>query len=118
MEAFGEEEEVEDEQWKEGDGQLINPSVGLMKTSVALVKRVLATVRGEGGEETTLQLHEYDGLLEQVRQHWSAGWGSCSVSVCIKWIVKQWSVKEKKPLIIYSMSPLVRTEARSQSGRC
>ena len=65
MEAFGEEEELE-EQWKEGDSQLINPSVGLMKTSVALVKRVLATVRGEGREENTLQLHQYDGLVEQV----------------------------------------------------
>lgn len=66
MEAFGEEEGVE-EQWGEEDKLIINPCMGLMKTSVVTVKKVMGSVRAAGREEGE-GVGELDGVVEGARR--------------------------------------------------
>jgi len=53
-----------DEQWSEEDHQIINPSTGLIKTCVALVKKTRDTLRKEGLDATPAQLADYDTIVE------------------------------------------------------
>jgi len=56
------------EQWTDNDHQIINPSIGMMKTSVALVKKTSVTVKKSGLEATGEQLQEYDVVLEKINK--------------------------------------------------
>ena len=64
MESFDEDEGLE-EQWKEDDLVVLNPSLGLIKTTVALVKKTMATVEKFGLEEGE-QVVEYDRLMPRI----------------------------------------------------
>jgi len=64
MESFDEEEGFE-EQWKEDDLMVLNPSLGLIKTTVALVKKTMATVEKFGLEEGE-KVVEFDRLIPRI----------------------------------------------------
>jgi len=56
------------EQWTENDHQIINPSMGMIKTSLALVKKTSVTIKKAGREESGPELQEYDTLLEKLNK--------------------------------------------------
>ena len=64
MESF-EEEEGFDEQWKEDDSLILNPSLGLIKTAVAMVKKTIVTVDKHGIEEGE-EVAEFDTLVPRI----------------------------------------------------
>ena len=64
MESFDEEEGLE-EQWKEEDLLVLNPSCGLIKTAVALVKKTIVTVEKSGLEEGE-KVVEFDRLMPRI----------------------------------------------------
>ena len=64
MESFEEEEGFE-EQWKEDDSLILNPSLGLIKTAVAMVKKTLVTVDKHGIEEGE-EVAEFDTLVPRI----------------------------------------------------
>ena len=64
MESFDEEEGL-GEQWKEDDLMVLNPSLGLIKTTVALVKKTIATVEKSGLEEGEM-VEEFDRLMPRM----------------------------------------------------
>ena len=64
MESFDEEEGLE-EQWKEDDLLVLNPSCGLIKTAVALVKKTIVTVEKSGLEEGE-KVVEFDRLMPRI----------------------------------------------------
>jgi len=53
----------ESEQWSETDHQIINPSKGLIKTSIVLIKKASMTMERAGQEDSAEQLAEYDTAL-------------------------------------------------------
>jgi len=56
------------EQWTEHDHQIINPSIGMIKTSIVLVKKTSVTIKKSGLEESGEQFKEYDTILEKVNK--------------------------------------------------
>jgi len=64
MESFEEEEGFE-EQWKEDDSLILNPSLGLIKTAVAMVKKTIVTVDKHGIEEGE-EVAEFDTLVPRI----------------------------------------------------
>ena len=64
MESFEEEEGFE-EQWKEDDALILNPSLGLIKTAVAMVKKTIVTVDKHGIEEGE-EVAEFDTLVPRI----------------------------------------------------
>merc|ERR1719209_365454 len=64
MESFEEEEGFE-EQWKEDDALILNPSLGLIKTAVAMVKKTIVTVDKHGIEEGE-EVAEFDALVPRI----------------------------------------------------
>ena len=64
MESFDDEEGLE-EQWKEDDLLVLNPSLGLIKTAVALVKKTIVTVEKFGQEEGE-NVTEFDRLTSRI----------------------------------------------------
>lgn len=62
-EEFGLDEEEESEQYSEKDSQILNPSKGLIKTSIVLVKKTTDTIKKSGLENTSEVLLEYDTVL-------------------------------------------------------
>ena len=64
MESFDDEEGLE-EQWKEDDLLVLNPSLGLIKTAVALVKKTIVTVEKFGQEEGD-NVTEFDRLIPRI----------------------------------------------------
>ena len=64
MESFEEEEGFE-EQWKEDDSLILNPSLGLIKTAVAMVKMTIVTVDKHGFEEGE-EVAEFDTLVPRI----------------------------------------------------
>ena len=64
MESFDDEEGLE-EQWKEDDLLVLNPSLGLIKTAVALVKKTIVTVEKFGQEEGE-NVTEFDRLTPRI----------------------------------------------------
>ena len=64
MESFDDEEGLE-EQWKEDDLLVLNPSLGLIKTAVALVKKTIVTVDKFGLEEGE-NVVEFDKLIPRI----------------------------------------------------
>ena len=64
MESFDDEEGLE-EQWKEDDLLVLNPSLGLIKTAVALVKKTIVTVDKFGLEEGE-KVVEFDRLTPRI----------------------------------------------------
>eukprot|EP00092_Neocalanus_flemingeri_P022021 GFUD01023880.1.p1 GENE.GFUD01023880.1~~GFUD01023880.1.p1 ORF type:complete len:358 (+),score=101.82 GFUD01023880.1:50-1075(+) len=52
------------EQWTENDHQVINPSIGLIKTSIVLVKKCSDTIKKSGLENSS----EYDTALENINK--------------------------------------------------
>ena len=64
MENFDDEEGLE-EQWKEDDLMVLNPSLGMIKTTVALVKKTIVTVEKFGVEEGE-EVAEFDKLMPRI----------------------------------------------------
>ena len=64
MENFDDEEGLE-EQWKEDDLMVLNPSLGMIKTTVALVKKTIVTVEKFGIEEGE-EVAEFDKLMPRI----------------------------------------------------
>jgi len=56
------------EQWTENDHQLINPSIGLIKTSIVLVKKSSDTLRKKGLESASVHFLEYDTISGQINK--------------------------------------------------
>ena len=59
MEDFGEEAE----QYTERDHQILNPSKGLIKTSIVLLKKTVTTIQKSGEDSTAQSLQEYDETI-------------------------------------------------------
>jgi len=55
------------EQWTETDHNIINPSLGMIKTSIVLVKKTSDTIRKSGMETTSSQFLDYDKILERIK---------------------------------------------------
>jgi len=56
------------EQWTESDHQIINPSMGMIKTSIVLVKKTSMTIKKAGLEESSEQFLEYDTILGNINK--------------------------------------------------
>jgi len=56
------------EQWAKHDEQIINPSIGMIKTSIVLVKKANNAINKDGLEETADQFKEYDLILENIKK--------------------------------------------------
>ena len=61
---FHDDLDEESEKWTERDNQILNPSKGLIKTSVVLMKKTFDTINKFGDDSTSLNLLEYDEVLE------------------------------------------------------
>ena len=64
MESLDDEEGLE-EQWMDDDLLVLNPSLGLIKTAVALVKKTIVTVEKFGQEEGE-NVTEFDRLTSRI----------------------------------------------------
>ena len=63
-EDFGLDLDEEAEQYTERDSQILNPSKGLIKTSIVLTKKTMDTIKKSGVDDSSGMLLEYDRVVE------------------------------------------------------